>query len=139
LAQPISSILESREEQTELLQQLMANSAHSGNGARNAPSPAPASTTYSDFTATHPPLFTEADRVAASVQCAPRAQIGVLEKMMTRAVGLARPSYEAHRRMARGLNAAHRPNFFLNSFKSHELAPTSKIRRNLYKNHKDEK
>jgi hypothetical protein len=117
----------------------MANSAHSGNGARNAPSPAPASTTYSDFTATHPPLFTEADRVAASVQCAPRAQIDALEKMMTRAVGLARPSCEAHRRMARGLNAAQRPNFFLNSFKSHELAPTSKIHRNLYKNHKDEK
>jgi hypothetical protein len=35
----------------------MANSAHGGNGARNAP--APALTTYSDFTATHPLLFTE--------------------------------------------------------------------------------
>jgi hypothetical protein len=35
-----------------------SNSARGGNGARNAPAPAP--TTYSDFTATHPPLFTEA-------------------------------------------------------------------------------
>jgi hypothetical protein len=36
----------------------VANSARGGNGAINAPAPAP--TTYSDFTATHPPLFTEA-------------------------------------------------------------------------------
>jgi hypothetical protein len=36
----------------------VANSACGGNGARNAPAPAP--TTYSDFAATHPPLFTEA-------------------------------------------------------------------------------
>jgi hypothetical protein len=57
LAQAIASILESRNEQTELLWQLIANSTHSGNGARNAPAPAP--TTYSDFAATHPPLFTE--------------------------------------------------------------------------------
>jgi hypothetical protein len=41
-----------------LLWQLVANSTRGGNGARNAP--APALTTYSDFTATHPPLFTEA-------------------------------------------------------------------------------
>jgi hypothetical protein len=58
LAQAIASILESRDEQTELLRQLVANSTHGGNGARNAP--APALTTYSDFVATHPPLFTEA-------------------------------------------------------------------------------
>jgi hypothetical protein len=58
LAQAITSILESRDEQTELLRQLIANSTRGGNGARNAPAPAP--TTYSDFTATHPPLFTEA-------------------------------------------------------------------------------
>jgi hypothetical protein len=56
LAQAIASILESCNEQTELLWQLIANSAHGGNGTRNAP----ASTTYSGFTATHPPLFTEA-------------------------------------------------------------------------------
>jgi hypothetical protein len=58
LAQAITAILESRDEQTELLQQLVANSARGGNGARNAPAPAP--TTYSDFAAMHPPLFTEA-------------------------------------------------------------------------------
>jgi hypothetical protein len=58
LAQAIALILESRNEQTELLQQLMANSTRGGNGARNAPAPAP--TTYGDFAATHPPLFTEA-------------------------------------------------------------------------------
>jgi hypothetical protein len=58
LAQAIASILESRDEQTELLRQLVVNSTHGGNGARNAP--APALTTYSDFAATHPPLFTEA-------------------------------------------------------------------------------
>jgi hypothetical protein len=58
LAQAIASILESRDEQTELLRQLVANSAHGGHGVRNAS--APTSTTYSDFAATHPPLFTEA-------------------------------------------------------------------------------
>jgi hypothetical protein len=58
LAQAIASILKSQDEQTELLCQLMANSAHGGNGVRNAPAPAP--TTYGDFAATHPPLFTEA-------------------------------------------------------------------------------
>jgi hypothetical protein len=56
LAQAIASILESRDEQTELLRQLVANFTHGGNGARNALAP----TTYSDFAATHPPLFTEA-------------------------------------------------------------------------------
>jgi hypothetical protein len=44
--------------QTKLLRYLVANSARGGNGARNVP--APALTTYSDFVATHPPLFTEA-------------------------------------------------------------------------------
>jgi hypothetical protein len=58
LAQAITSILESRGEQTELLRHLIANSTHGGNGARNAPPPAP--TTNSDFAATHSPLFTEA-------------------------------------------------------------------------------
>jgi hypothetical protein len=56
LPQAIASILESRDEQTELLRQLIANSTRGGNGARNAPAP----TTYSDFTAMHPPVFTEA-------------------------------------------------------------------------------
>jgi hypothetical protein len=58
LAQVIASILESRDEQTELLHQLMANSAHGSNGARNAPAPTP--TIYGYITATYPPLFTEA-------------------------------------------------------------------------------
>jgi hypothetical protein len=58
LAQAITLILESHDEQTKLLWQLMANSARGSNGARNAPALAP--TTYSDFAATHPALFTEA-------------------------------------------------------------------------------
>jgi hypothetical protein len=55
LAQAIASILESQDEQTELLHQLVANSARGGNGARNDPTP----TTFRHFAATHPPLFTE--------------------------------------------------------------------------------
>jgi hypothetical protein len=58
LSQVIALILESRDEQTKLLQQLVVNSAHGSNGARNAPTPAP--TTYGDFAATHPPLFSKA-------------------------------------------------------------------------------
>jgi hypothetical protein len=58
LTQAIASIFESRNEQTELLWHLVANSTRGGNGVRNAPAPAP--TTYGDFAATHPPLFTEA-------------------------------------------------------------------------------
>jgi hypothetical protein len=58
LAQEIASILESHDERTELLWQLIANSTRGANGARNAPALAP--TTYSDFAAMHPPLFTEA-------------------------------------------------------------------------------
>jgi hypothetical protein len=58
LAKAISSILESHDEQTELLWQLVANSAPGGHGARNAPVLAPI--TYSDFATTHLLLFTEA-------------------------------------------------------------------------------
>jgi hypothetical protein len=58
LAQTIASILVSRDEQTKLLWQLVANSTRGGNGARNAPASAP--TIYSDFAATHPSLFPEA-------------------------------------------------------------------------------
>jgi hypothetical protein len=58
LAQAIASIFESRGEETKLQRQLVANSAHGGYGARNAPGLAP--TTYSDFAATHPLLFIEA-------------------------------------------------------------------------------
>jgi hypothetical protein len=60
LAQAIASILESRDEQTELLRHLVDISTRGDNGERNAPAPAPAPTTYSDFATTHPPLFTEA-------------------------------------------------------------------------------
>jgi hypothetical protein len=58
LAQAIAAILESRDEQTELLCQLVENSARGGNGARTAHGPTP--TTYMDFLATRPPAFTEA-------------------------------------------------------------------------------
>jgi hypothetical protein len=58
LAQAIASNLESHDEQTELLRQLVANSTHGGNEARNAPALAP--TTYNDFAASHLPLFTKA-------------------------------------------------------------------------------
>jgi hypothetical protein len=58
LAQAIASIFESHDEQTEFPRQLVAHSTRGGNEARNAP--APALTTYSDFAATHPLLFTEA-------------------------------------------------------------------------------
>jgi hypothetical protein len=55
----ITSILVSHDEQTELLRQLVANSARSGHGARDASTPTP--TTYDDFAATHLPLFTKAE------------------------------------------------------------------------------
>jgi hypothetical protein len=60
LAQAIASILDSQDEQTELLWQLVANStpARGGNGARNNHAQAP--TTYEEFATTHPPLFIEA-------------------------------------------------------------------------------
>jgi hypothetical protein len=58
LAQAIALIIESRDKHTELLWQQVANSSHGGHGARNVPTLVP--TTYSDFTTTHPPLFTEA-------------------------------------------------------------------------------
>jgi hypothetical protein len=58
LAQAIALIIESRDEQTELLRQLVANSTLGGYGARNAPTSSP--TTYGNFMATHPMLFTEA-------------------------------------------------------------------------------
>jgi hypothetical protein len=58
LAQAIASVHDSRDEQTGLLRQLVANFARGGHGMRNAS--APTSTTYGDFAATHPPLFIEA-------------------------------------------------------------------------------
>jgi hypothetical protein len=61
LAQDIASILEYRDEQTELLRQLVANStpARGGNRARSNHAQAP--TTCGDFVATHPLLFNEAE------------------------------------------------------------------------------
>jgi hypothetical protein len=61
LAQAITSILESRDEQTELLQQLVANSTHGHNGARNTIAPAP--TTYSDVAASQRRPLTLCNRV----------------------------------------------------------------------------
>jgi hypothetical protein len=58
MAQAIAAILESRDEQTKLLHQLVENSARCGNGPRNTHEPAP--TTYADFLVTPPPTFTEA-------------------------------------------------------------------------------
>jgi hypothetical protein len=47
-----------RNEQTELLRQLVENSAHGGNGVRNTHGAT--LTTYADFLATRLPAFTEA-------------------------------------------------------------------------------
>jgi hypothetical protein len=58
LAQAIAYIMESREEQTELLRLLVNNSTGGGNGAGNVHGQIP--TTYGEFLATHPPTFTEA-------------------------------------------------------------------------------
>jgi hypothetical protein len=78
LAQAITSILESHDGQTELLRQLVANFTRGGNGVKNAPTPA--LTTYSDFTATHPPLFTEAGepRKADHWLCVIESKFGLL-------------------------------------------------------------
>jgi hypothetical protein len=78
LAQAITSILESHDGQTELLWQLVANFTRGGNGVKNAPTPA--LTTYSDFTATHPPLFTEAGepRKADHWLCVIESKFGLL-------------------------------------------------------------
>jgi hypothetical protein len=58
LARAITAILESRDQQTELLRQLMDNSAHGGNGAGNAQGLT--LTTYANFLVTRPPTFTKA-------------------------------------------------------------------------------
>jgi hypothetical protein len=58
LAQVITSIRKSREEQTELLRLLMANSNCDGTVVGNARDQARSS--YMEFLATHPPTFTEA-------------------------------------------------------------------------------
>jgi hypothetical protein len=78
LAHAITSILKSTDEQTELLHQLMNNSARGANGARNAQGQA--STTYADFMATHPPTFAE-DREPLQVDhllCTIESKFGLL-------------------------------------------------------------
>jgi hypothetical protein len=67
MAQAIVSILESRDDQTELLRQLVANSTRGGNGARNASAPTP--TTYGDFVATHLLPFTKAGEPLEADHC----------------------------------------------------------------------
>jgi hypothetical protein len=67
LPQTTASILESRDEQTDLRWQLVTNSTRGGNGVRNTP--ALPSTTYSDFTTTHLPLFTEAGEPLKADHC----------------------------------------------------------------------
>jgi hypothetical protein len=57
LAQAIASVLESRDEQTELLNQLVASSNRGGHGASNARGQA--QTTHAEFLATHLPTFAE--------------------------------------------------------------------------------
>jgi hypothetical protein len=58
LTEVVASILESRQEQTELLRLLVNNSTHGENGARNTQGQA--LTTYGEFLATHPPTFAKA-------------------------------------------------------------------------------
>jgi hypothetical protein len=57
LTQAIASILESRDEHTKLVCQLVDDSTHGGNGVRNSQGQAP--TTYAEFLATRSPSFTE--------------------------------------------------------------------------------
>jgi hypothetical protein len=57
LTQAIASILESRDEHTKLVRQLVDDSTHGGNGVRNSQGQAP--TTYAEFLATRSPSFTE--------------------------------------------------------------------------------
>jgi hypothetical protein len=70
LAQAIASILKSRDEQTELLHQLVNNSPRGGNGARNAQGQAP--TTYGEFwPLIHQPLLKTLSRCRLNIGCAP--------------------------------------------------------------------
>ena len=57
LAQAIAALFTDRNEQTELLRQLVQSNAGRG---RHAPPPPPAGTDYVGFLATQPPLFHEA-------------------------------------------------------------------------------
>jgi hypothetical protein len=78
LAEAIASILESRDELTELLRQLVNNSTHGGHEARNAQ--AQALTTYGEFLATHPLTFAEAGEPLETDHwlCAIESKFGLL-------------------------------------------------------------
>ena len=58
LAEAIATILETRDEQTDLLRRIVGNTTRGGHGAGHAH--VPAQSTYGDFLATHPPTFAEA-------------------------------------------------------------------------------
>ena len=58
LAQAVAALIADRNEQTELIRQLVQANADRG---RQAPPPPPAETDYVSFLATQPPLFHKAD------------------------------------------------------------------------------
>ena len=60
LAQAVAALIADRNEQTELIRQLVQAQANVGRG-RHAPLPPPAETDYVGFLATQPPLFHKAD------------------------------------------------------------------------------
>jgi len=60
LAQAVAALIADRNEQTELIRQLVQAQVNAGRG-RHAPPPPPAETDYVDFLATQPPLFHKAD------------------------------------------------------------------------------
>ena len=60
LAQAVAALIADRNEQTELIRQLVQAQVNAGRG-RHAPPPPPAETDYVGFLATQPPLFHKAD------------------------------------------------------------------------------
>ena len=60
LAQAVAALIADRNEQTELIRQLVQAQANAGRG-RQAPPPPPAETDYVGFLATQPPLFHKTD------------------------------------------------------------------------------
>ena len=60
LAQAVAALIADRNEQTELIRQLVQAQANAGRG-RQAPPPPPAETDYVGFLATQPTLFHKAD------------------------------------------------------------------------------
>ena len=60
LAQAVAALITDRNEQTELMRQLVQAQANAGRG-RHAPPLPPAETDYVSFLATQPPLFRKAD------------------------------------------------------------------------------